>query len=87
MKKPRESSQGIAPRASRRTGRESLDSSGSSKHSDHTNSPVYKECLLFRSQPLQKLTRPDLLAFKALELSHRPSHKRLIDISQGAICD
>ena len=57
----------------------------SSKHSVHTDSPMHEEILSFRSKPLQELARPDLMFFKALELLHRPSHKRLIDISQQGI--
>jgi len=72
---------------SRRTGRELLSSSGSHQ----ANTPVIpiSQCTKrsFRSAAsrCKNWARPDLMDFKALELSHRPGHKRLIDISQQGV--
>jgi len=46
---------------------------------------MYKEIHAFRRKPLEELTRLDFVVFKALELTHRPRHERLIDVSQQRI--
>src|SRR5215471_19485249 len=46
---------------------------------------MYEEVPSLRRKPLQELTRTDLMVFKALELTHRPRHEHLIDISQQGI--
>jgi hypothetical protein len=35
---------------------------------------------MFRGKPLEKFARPDLMVFKALELSHRPGYERPVDV-------
>ena len=40
---------------------------------------------MFRGKALEKLARPDLMVFKALELSHRPGYERLIDVPQQGV--
>jgi hypothetical protein len=40
---------------------------------------MYKEIHAFRRKPLQEPTRSDFVRLKALELTHRPCHERLID--------
>jgi len=35
---------------------------------------------MFRGKPLEKLARPDLMVFIALELSHRPGYERPVDV-------
>ena len=47
--------------------------------------PMYKEIHTFRRQPFQELTGVDFVAFEALELTYRPRHERLIDVSQQGI--
>src|SRR5215831_11106174 len=46
---------------------------------------MFEEIPSLRSEPLQKLARTDLMVFKALELTHRPRHERLIDVAQQGI--
>jgi hypothetical protein len=46
---------------------------------------VYEESPSFRGKPLEKLARPDLMVFKALELSHHPGYERLIDVPQQRV--
>src|ERR1700730_15491730 len=46
---------------------------------------MYKDFHAFRRQSFEELTRLDFVAFEALELTHRPCHKPLIDISQQGI--
>jgi hypothetical protein len=43
---------------------------------------VDEESRSLQGKPLQKLACLDLMAFKALELSHRPGYERLIDVPQ-----
>src|SRR5215469_17718368 len=46
---------------------------------------MYEEVPSLRRKPLQELTRTDLMVFKALELTRRPRHEHLIDVSQQGI--
>ena len=46
---------------------------------------MYKEIHAFRREPLKELARLDFVVFEALELTHRPRHERLIDVSQQGI--
>jgi hypothetical protein len=40
---------------------------------------------MFRGKALEKLARPDLMVFKALELSHRPGYERPVDVPQQGV--
>jgi hypothetical protein len=46
---------------------------------------MYKEIHAFRREPLKELARLDFVVFEALELTRRPRHERLIDVSQQGI--
>jgi len=46
---------------------------------------MYKEIHAFPRKPLQELTHLEFVTFKALELTQRPCHKRLIDVLQHGI--
>ena len=57
----------------------------SGEGADHADTPVFEQGRLDPNQLLKEAGSPNLAPLKALELPHRPSHERQIDVSEHGL--